>query len=321
MNNGICTYLITGWLLIAGCANPDRKSPDARRQTGTDWPLYGGNPAGNRYSPLKQINLRNVKDLQVAWTYNSAAPADSGGALQRGSQMECQPIVVDGILYATSPMLSLFALDAATGKQLWRFSPPHKRERFNANRGVMYWEKGDDKRILYSSGSYLYAVDAGTGKLVESFGMDGKIDLHIGLDVNHEVGDLSVTATTPGVIYKNVLVLGSSVSEGGDAAPGYVRGFDIVTGKLLWTFHTIPQPGEPGYDTWPENAYKIMGGANNWSGMVLDDKRGTVYFGTGSPGSDFYGGDREGKNLFANCIIALDAETGKMKWHFQDKPG
>jgi len=287
---------------------------------GEDWPVYGGNKAGNRYSSLSQINLTNVQDLQPAWTYNSVDPpsGNAPGRRQFVHEIQCQPIVVKGILYGTNAQSKLFALQAATGKELWKFDPFKAGfPRINQNRGVVYWENGNDKRILYTAGPTLFAVHALTGEPVESFGLKGKVDLHEGLAINHDVTNLSVSATSPGVVYKNILVLGNTVSENGDAAPGYVRGFDIVTGKLLWTFHTIPQPGELGYDTWPKDAYKKMGAANNWGGLAVDEQRGMVYFGTGSPSSDFYGGDRAGMNLFANCILALHAETGKMKWYYQ----
>ena len=283
-------------------------------ETGRDYPAYGGNKANNRYSPLTQIHANNVKDLKVAWKYFAN---DSSSNVSRPREIQCQPIVVNGILYGTSSELSLFALNAATGEQQWRFEPD--KEKLHNIRGVMYWEHGDDKRILYTAGSFLYAVDAVTGKLITTFGNNGKVDLHEGLadNLGHEVKNLSVTATSPGVIYKNTVVMGSTVSEGGDAAPGHIRAFDVITGKLKWVFHTIPQPGEFGYDTWPKDAYKKIGGSNCWGGMSLDEKRGVVYLGTGSPASDFYGGAREGANLFSNCIVALDAETGKLKWHFQ----
>lgn len=299
-------------LLFVRCTG-DVKETDVSMETGKDYPAYGGNKANNRYSPLTQINSENVKDLQVVWTYF----ANDTIKFPARREIQCQPIVVNGILYGTSSELNLFALDAATGKPLWKFEP--NSAKLHANRGVMYWESGEDKRILYTAGSFLYAVNASTGQLITTFGDNGKTDLHEGLDGNigHEVKDLNVTATSPGVIYKNTVVMGSTVSEGGDAAPGYLRAFDVVTGKLKWVFHTIPLPGEFGYDTWPPDAYKKLGGSNVWGGMSVDEKRGVVYFGTGSPSSDFYGGAREGANLFSNCIIALNAETGKMKWYFQ----
>jgi quinoprotein glucose dehydrogenase len=306
---GLCRNLY--WLLFAliGC----KGGPNG---PGSDWPAYGGNSAGNRYSVLKQIDSSNVRNLKVAWMYNAA---DSFSAGKRPREIECQPIVVHGILYGTTPELKLFALDAATGKQLWKFDPAAKAQGYNSmNRGLNYWEDGDDKRILYSAGFNLFAVNAVTGQLVSGFGNDGKVDLHTGLgNDRYDVKDLAITATSPGVIYKNIFVTGSTVSESGDALPGHIRGFDVRNGKLLWTFHTIPQPGDTGYTTWPKDAYKKFGGANCWAGMVLDEKRGVVYLGTGAPAVDFYGGDRTGMNLFADCVIALDAATGGLKWYYQ----
>ncbi|HWV28910.1 MAG TPA: pyrroloquinoline quinone-dependent dehydrogenase [Dyadobacter sp.] len=291
--------------------------PDDRN---ADWIAYGGNKAGNRYSPLTQINLSNVSQLKVAWEYDAAKLVPGAQAPRRPMEIQCQPIIVRGILYGTTPQLSLFALKADTGEELWRFDPfAGGTPRFHANRGVMFWEDGADKRILYTAGNHLCAVDAATGKLVPSFGDGGKVDLGQGVTgrPGRENDKLSVDATSPGVIYKDILVIGSRVSEYGDAAPGHIRAFDVRTGKLKWTFHTVPEPGEPGHDTWPKDAWKRMGGANNWAGMVLDEKRGAVYFGTGSPSVDFYGADREGKNLYANCVISLNAETGKMNWYYQ----
>jgi quinoprotein glucose dehydrogenase len=309
--------LTFGLLIFIGCKNADQNIVPVSMETGKDYPAYGGNKASNRYSPLTQINIDNVKDLEVAWTYFANDKPDS---TTRPREIQCQPIVVNGVLYGTSAELNLFALKAGTGEQIWKFEPFKDKQQFNTNRGVMYWENGSDKRILYASGTFLYAVNALTGKSITNFGDSGRADLHEGLvtpGLGHDVKDLSVTSTTPGVIYKNNLVIGSSVSERGDAAPGHVRAFDVVTGKLKWVFHTVPQPGEFGYDTWPKDAYKKIGAANSWGGMSVDDKRGMVFFGTGSPASDFFGGDREGANLFSNCIVALDAETGKLKWYFQ----
>ena len=308
-----------GLLVLSSCLTPYReKSVAISQKADVDFPVYGGNKAGNRYSLLSQVNLKNVKDLQVAWMYDASEKSDDTKP-QRPKQIQCQPIVVNGILYGTTPELSLFALNAGTGEQLWKFEPLKDDQKFNTNRGVVYWENKDDQRILYSAGSNLYAINAKNGAKVESFGKNGTVDLHEGLQTNldHDVTKLSVTATTPGVVYKNTLIMGSSVSEAGDAAPGHVRAFDVITGKLKWVFHTIPQPGEYGYETWPKNAYKYIGATNNWSGLVVDEKRGTVYFGTGSPASDFYGGERAGENLFGTCIMALQAETGKRVWHYQ----
>ncbi|AKD57006.1 outer membrane protein assembly factor BamB family protein [Spirosoma radiotolerans] len=304
-------------LVAGGALAASMVTGEGPLSTGKDWPNYGGNKAGNRYSPLTQINTRNVANLQVAWMYDASEKPDANGR-RRDRAIQCQPIVVDGILYGTTPDLNLFALKAGTGEQLWRFEPA-RDDRRNSNRGVVYWQNGSDKRILYTVGSSLYAVNAVTGESISSFGTNGKADLHEGLqtNLNHDVSKLSVNATSPGIVYHNTFIIGSSVSESGDAAPGHIRAFDVVTGKLTWVFHTIPQPGEFGYDTWPKDAYQKIGAVNNWSGMSLDEKRGVVYFGTGSPASDFYGGDRRGQNLFANCIMALEAETGKLRWYYQ----
>ncbi|MEO6001029.1 MAG: PQQ-binding-like beta-propeller repeat protein [Chitinophagaceae bacterium] len=295
----LVSLVIYGWI---------KMSPPSA--TGKDWPVYGGNKGGNRYSPLNQITLDNVNNLKVAWMYDAA--------VTRAGDIQCQPIVVNGILYGTTPDLNVFALEAGTGKQLWKFAPL-KTDRPHQNRGVMYWENGDDKRIFYTVSSSLYAINAKTGENIKSFGDSGRADLHAGLQTNmdYDVTKSSVNATTPGIIFKNTLIMGSTLSEGGDAIPGHVRAFDVITGKLVWVFHTIPQPGEFGYNTWPKDAYKRIGATNCWSGFTLDEKRGVVYFGTGSPASDFYGADRKGANLFANCIMALDALTGKMKWYYQ----
>ena len=309
------------FLVITGlfsCGGPTAESDRSTYETGKNYPVYGGNKAGNRYSPLNQINKENVQELEVAWMYNATEPVDPNGSGSRWTrQIQCQPIVVDGVLYGTTPELYLFALEAGTGKELWKFDP--NNDNVNVSRGVSYWENGGDRRILYTVGSKLYAINANNGERIQEFGDNGTADLHQGLSTNRE-GDadsLSVRATSPGIIYKNTFVIGSSVSESGDAAPGHIRAFDVLTGKLKWVFHTVPHPGEPGYDTWPKEAYKEVGGANNWVGMALDEDRGEVYFGTGSPASDFYGGNREGKNLFGNCIIALDAESGNLKWYYQ----
>jgi quinoprotein glucose dehydrogenase len=233
--------------------------------------MYGGNEGGNRYSDLRQINRDNVKDLQVAWIYNSADTATTGG--KRHSQqheIQCQPIIVDGILYGISPYAATVCLTGRHRRRAMEIRPVQRpsRARFNQCRGVTYWTDGTQRRLFYAAGSDLYAVDAGTGQPAAGFGDSGRVSLYTGLDINHSVQHLYVTATSPAIIYKNTLIIGSAVSESGDAAPGYIRGFDVLTGKMTWIFHSIPQPGDPGYDTWPKDAYQWAGGTNNWAGMV-----------------------------------------------------
>jgi quinoprotein glucose dehydrogenase len=279
-----------------------------------DWGSYLGGNERSHYSSLDQIDTSNVQQLKMAWTYHTLDASDTH------SQIECNPIIVNGILYGTSPQLKLLALDAATGKAKWVFNPfadaPNTKERIDVNRGVMYWDGGDEKRIFYGVGFYLYAVDAETGKIAPSFGDQGRVDLREGL--GRDAKTLSVWSTSPGVIYKDKLIIGSTVGEGPNSAPGHIRAYDVHTGKLDWIFHTIPHPGEFGYDTWEDkDAWKYIGGANNWSGMSLDEKRGVVYLSLGSSSFDFYGGNRKGKGLFSNCLLALDAATGKYVWHYQ----
>lgn len=288
----------------------------------TGWRHYKGSPENIHYSSLTQIDTSNVKSLQVAWIYHTG-DADT----LHSSQIQCNPIVVDGWLYGTSPQMKLFAIDAASGKEKWSFNPfdttttsgENKGMFFILNncRGVAYWSDGkDDKRIYYTAGSYLYCINAATGKLVSSFADGGKLDLHDDLD--RDAKDLFVTATSPPIVYKDILIMGIRVDEGAMAAPGHIRGYDVRTGKRKWIFHTIPHPGEEGYNTWDDTAaYRFIGGANAWSGFSLDERRGIVFACTGSASYDFYGGKRTGNNLFADCILALDATTGLRKWHFQ----
>jgi quinoprotein glucose dehydrogenase len=279
-----------------------------------DWPTYLGDRANSHYSPLKQINTTNVTQLEVAWTY------ESGGARPDGrSQIQCNPLIIDGVLYGTSPLSVLFALDAATGKELWRFNPLRgggDHQALGVNRGVVYWADGDDRRILYSAGSTLFAVNAADGKIISSFGDAGRVNLKDGL--GRDANQLYVVATTPGIVFRDLIIMGSRVAEGpGPSAPGHIRAYNIRTGQMAWIFHTIPQPGEVGHETWPTDAWKFMGGANCWAGMALDEQRGIVYVPTGSAAFDFWGGNRIGQNLFANCLLALDATTGKRRWHYQ----
>jgi quinoprotein glucose dehydrogenase len=277
----------------------------------TDWAHYGGGPDQTRYSPLTQITRENVGTLKVAWTY------DTGDAFE-GSEMQCQPVVAHGVLYATSPKLRVFALDAATGALKWSFEPNKdaKNKTRTRIRGLMYWERGDERRIYFGARHWLYALDARTGEPIKSFGQEGRIDLREGF-AERDPRTLSVGVNTPGVFHGDLLILGSIVPEGLPSAPGDIRAFSVHTGKQVWAFHTIPHPGELGYDTWPKDAWRYSGGANAWSGVSLDEKRGLVYASTGSASYDFYGANRHGDNLFANTILCLRAATGERVWHFQ----
>jgi quinoprotein glucose dehydrogenase len=283
---------------------------DASRAGRRDWPVYGGDPEQIHYSALDQINRSNVNRLKLAWRF------DSGDEFPE-SEMECSPIIVDGVLYATTPKLRVIALDAATGKLLWSFNPfeGEKVTEKVRNRGLTVWGEGSARRIFVPARQYLYALDAAIGKPIPSFGQGGRIDLREGLGRDPQT--LSVSSTSPGIIYKDLLILGSIVPEDLPSAPGDIRAYDVRTGKIRWSFHTIPHPGEFGYDTWPKDAWKYIGGANNWCGMALDVKRGLVFVPTGSAAFDFYGANRHGDNLFANCLLALRADTGERVWHFQ----
>ncbi len=273
-----------------------------------EWHVYSGNPAGTKFSPLSQIDRTNVRQLRPAWIYR----CDDA----RLNTIECNPLIVRGTMYLTTPGLRLIALDAARGTEKWRFDPWGGRGGGGVNRGVTYWTDGVEERIFFPAGTFLNAVDARTGQPIPSFGMGGKIDLREGLD--RDVFFLSVSASTPGIVYNDLLILGSSVGEGpAPAAPGHIRAFDVRTGERRWIFHTIPHPGEFGYETWSPESWKTVGGANSWGGLTLDEARGWVFAGTGSPSYDHYGGNRVGMNLFANCVLALDAATGQRRWHFQ----
>ena len=275
-----------------------------------EWSVVAGGPEGTRFSALRQINRTNVNKLVEAWRFDS-------GDEYEGSELQCNPIIVDGILYAATPRLRIVALDAATGKLLWDFDP-RKGQRVTGkqrNRGLVYWTDGTERRLFFGVSNWLYSLDARTGETVKGFGVDGRIDLREGL--GREPSRLTIQANSPGIVYRDLLVLGTLTSEDLPSAPGHIRAFDVRTGKLRWMFRTIPQPGEFGYDTWPKDAWKHTGGANSWPGLALDERRGIVFVPTGSAAFDFYGADRAGDNLFANCLLALDAATGKRLWHFQ----
>jgi quinoprotein glucose dehydrogenase len=308
------SLFVLGCVMLAGAAC---RSSD-RAPSSVDWPTHGGDPGHRQFSTLNQINTENVGTLKVAWTYRTrdANP-------ENRSQIQCNPIVVHGVLYGTSAALNTFALDAATGRELWVFDPfaggggrGGRVSSLGVNRGVVFWEGGDDRRILVAAGQRLYALDARTGKPVPSFGANGSVSLLEGL--GRDVSNLYVLSNTPGAIYKDVLIVGTRVSEGPDpSAPGHIRAYDVRTGKIRWTFKTIPSPGDFGYDTWPKDAWTRVGGANAWSGISVDAARGLVFLPIGSAAFDFWGGNRHGANLFANTVLALKADTGERVWHYQ----
>ena len=279
----------------------------AAQPAGRDWPAFSGDPGNGHYSGLKQINRSNANRLAVAWTY------DSKDAF-KGSELQCNPLVINGVVYATTPALKVIALDGATGKARWTFDPfaGTSNSSKSRNRGLVYWRG----RIYVGARYWLYALDAATGQPVAEFGEKGRIDLRQGF-AGRDPETISLTNTTPGVIYKDMLILGHLTSEDLPSAPGDIRAFDLRTGKQRWSFHTIPHPGEFGHDTWPEGAHLRQGGANNWPGMALDVARGLVFVPTGSGAFDFYGADRHGDNLFANTLLCLEADTGRRVWHFQ----
>lgn len=280
-------------------------------QKSTNWSTYKSDLKSSSFSYLKQVNKLNVNQLELAWSFpfKDAVP----GA--RTSRIQANPIIVSGVMYIPSGRNRIYAINASTGKQLWSFDPFDGAQGGGVSRGVTYWENGNDKRILFTAGSNLFALDALSGKLITDFGEQGRVNLNIGMRGDPE--KIAVAPTTPGIIYQDLYILGTAVSELYGAEPGYQRAYNIRTGKLVWTFHTIPHPGEFGYETWPKEAWRYAGGVNNWAGMSLDEKRGMVFLALGSPSYDFYGGDRKGQNLFGNSVVALDARTGKYIWHYQ----
>ena len=284
-------------LVICGLGSSADKNADR------DWPIYGGTPENDHFSPLKQINRKNVKHLQVAWTFDTE---EAGG-------LQTSPVEVNGVLYGITPTQKIFAVDAGSGELLWKFDSGIKGTQ--PDRGLSYWSDGKESRIIAGVMNFVYALDAATGKPVPTFGKDGRIDLREGLARNP--AEQVIYLTSPAVIYKDLMIVGGRESETLPASYGDIRAYEVRTGKLRWAFHTIPRPGEFGYDTWPKDSWKSTGAANNWTGMTLDRNTGTIYIPTGSAAFDFYGGDRLGDDLFANCLLALNAETGERIWHFQ----
>ena len=310
MRNSQCLSSILIFIIISilsACKSP------------VEWTNYGGNKSNNHYSSLAQIDTNNVLSLKKAWEYHTGDADDK-------TQIQTSPLIIDGVLYGVSPKLKLFALDAGTGKERWVFNPTEPNSisakgmgyfSMNVCRGVTFYKNGkDDQRVFYSASGSLYCVNALTGNPIPSFGTEGKIDLHQDLGV--AASDLYVASTTPGIIYKDLIIVGTRVSEAAPAAPGHIRAYDVHTGKMRWIFHTIPYPGEVGFESWDnKEAYQHVGGANAWAGFSLDEAKGIVFAPVGSAVYDFYGGKRPGDNLFANSVLALDASTGKRIWHFQ----
>ncbi len=271
------------------------------------WRDYGGASDGSQYSSLTQINRSNVTRLQVAWSYPTGD----------GNKYSFNPIVVDRTMYVLARNNSIVALDATTGKELW-IHPTATTTTLITNRGINYWESSDrsERRLLFAADNFLQEIDARTGASILDFGQNGRVDLRQGLERDPESLSL-VQSTTPGRVFQDLLILGSATNEEYESGPGDIRAYNVRTGRLVWTFHTVPHPGEPGYDTWPKDAWKTVGGANAWSGISLDEKRGIVFIPTASPKYNFYGADRTGANLFGDCLIALNARTGKLIWYFQ----
>jgi len=272
-----------------------------------DWPAFNGQLEADHYSKLTQINRANVRQLVTAWTFDTGEKGD----------IQTNPLIVGRTLYAYTPTQKVIALDAATGALKWKFESGIEGRQ--PARGLAYWTDGEKEHIFAGVMNFLYCLDARTGQPVPSFGEEGRIDLRKGLAEfrGEDYQKQSIALTSPGVIYKDLIIVGGRNPEAHPSPPGDIRAFDVHTGKLRWTFHTIPRPGEPGYETWPPDAYETAGAANNWTGMSLDAARGIVYVPTGSAVMDFYGGDRIGNDLYSNSLLALDANTGKLLWHFQ----
>lgn len=313
--SGVRAWVVGGTVLLGSMAAARRcclgqrtlataHHSNASSSTRTDWPVYGGSAADDRYSRLKQINRGNVSRLKVAWTFDTA---EAGG-------LQTNPLIVGRILFGYTPTQKVFALDAATGKRLWTFD--QGTPGLQPTRGLSYWTDGHQSILFAGVLSYLYALDPATGRPIPGFGEGGRIDLRSdldGADLKHSFAAM----TSPGVIYKDTIIVGFRLPETKPALRGDIRAYDVHTGRLRWSFHTVPHPGEYGYETWPKQAWKYTGSANNWCGMAVDAERGIVYVPTGSAVDDFYGGDRSGDNLFADTLLALDANTGKLLWHFQ----
>lgn len=268
-----------------------------------DWRAYGGDQGGTRYSTLTQIDRENVSRLQEAWRLDVAAVA-----------MQTQPIIIDGTMYAFSPDGKAIAVDAATGELKWSFQLAQTPR--GGGRGMTYWSEGDERRLIVPANNLVYALDPETGQPIPTFGDNGMIDIRVGLrDADPARNPMRISS--PPSLYRNVFIVNGGVPETSPSVPGDIRGFDVRTGELLWTFHVIPHPGEEGYETWPADAWQTAGGVNAWQGMTVDEENGIVFAALGSPSDDFWGGERHGDNLYGNSVVALDAATGRKLWHQQ----
>jgi quinoprotein glucose dehydrogenase len=298
--------------VFAGCGKIENVQTISQHNNYRDWGIYRGDQGANQYSELDQINKENVHLLEPVWQFNT------GDHTER-SVFQNNPLIIDGFLYIVSPGGRVIALDAETGRQLWVFDA-RTQDQINSgysivNRGLTYYEEDGEGRLFFVLEMSLYAINAKTGLLIREFADGGSLDLSENLDDDIEV--ISVGATSPGVIFEDFYILGMRTGEGFGSSPGHIRAWDARTGEFRWIFHTIPKEGEYGYDTWEFEEGEVYGGANPWGGLTVDERRGWVFAGTGSPTYDFYGANRKGQNLFGNCVLALDARTGERIWHYQ----
>ena len=294
------TIYLCGALCIAGIFYGE-----SAKSRENDWPDYGGGPDSMQYSALTQIDKSNVKHLTQAWFY--PVPRATG-------RFNFNPVIVDGTMYVLGDDGAIVALDAATGKAIWT----HPTQGIPIDRGINYWQSADgqDRRLIFSADSFLQEIDSRTGASITTFGTDGRVNLREGLGRDPKTIP-QIQTGTPGHIFQNSIILGSGTSESYGSPPGDIRAFDVLSGKSLWIFHTIPHPGEFGYDTWPKDAWKYVGGVNDWGEFSIDQKRGVGYFALGSATYDYWGGDRIGADLFGDCLVALDLRSGKLLWYFQ----
>ena len=297
------SFAVMALLLAAGMVSVVAQSGKggSKAKPYTTWTAYGGGPHSSQFTALDQINKATVSQLQVAWTY----PVNGN--------ITFNPLVVDNVMYVQGTGNAIVAIDAATGKEIWT----HPNQGAIGARGMNYWESADrsDRRLIYLNAGNITAIDARTGQAITSFGVNGKVDLRTALwrDVRNPL-----QTSNPGRIYKDTIIMSLPAQGAGyEANPADVQAYDVRTGKVKWVFHTIPLPGEPGYDTWPDGAFKTAGGVHNWSELTVDEENGTAFIPTGTGRFDFYGGNRKGTNLYANSLVALDAESGKVKWFKQ----